>query len=301
MTPATIAMKVGALAATGIVVGRVVYALANAPSRTATTTGLRGLKRQRALAESELWARVEPLVRWLGHRIRGLVTDDLRASIDHKLMLAGDYAGLTAEELVALSILTGIAGTALGALIAWLSGVGEIVTILFGIIGPTLPWMRVSDAANTRLASIKRNLPFFIDLMALSIGAGLDFPGAIRRLVEKASDPDDPIVEEFSLILQSLQLGRTRRAALEEFAERAPLESVREFTNTIIQAEEQGTSIGAALQILAGMARLKRSIEGEEKAAKAGVKMLGPLGLMFLALLMLIVAPAVMTMKDLFK
>ena len=90
---------------------------------------------------------------------------------------------------------------------------------------------------------MNRRLPYAIDLLALGMGAGLDFPGAVRQVVEKSGAPDDPLVEEFTLILQGLNLGRTRRQALEDFAERVPSDAVKEFVGAVVQAELRGNPV----------------------------------------------------------
>ena len=90
------------------------YAVGSAPTRVASRLGLRGLKRQRALQTNELWAAIEPLVRWLGVRISGIPSEEQRAALDRQISLAGDFLGLTAEEYLALHLVSSAAGTALG-------------------------------------------------------------------------------------------------------------------------------------------------------------------------------------------
>jgi tight adherence protein C len=130
------------------------------------------------------------------------------------------------------------------------------------------------------------------------MSAGLDFPGSVRQLVEKSGSPDDPLVEEFTLMLQSLQLGRTRRQALEEFAARAPTYAVIEFVGAVVQAELRGNPLVDVLRIQAEVSRRKRTVRAEESAAKAGVALAGPLILVFLTILILIVAPIVMKLQS---
>jgi tight adherence protein C len=95
------------LAVIAVAVLLAVYAVASAPSRVASRLGMRGLKRQRALQDSAQWGQIEPFVRWLGVRVSGLMSEGMRKSIDHQIALAGDFLGLTPEEYVALSILSG--------------------------------------------------------------------------------------------------------------------------------------------------------------------------------------------------
>jgi len=119
----------------------------------------------------------------------------------------------------------------------------------------------------------------------------------VRQVIEKSSNPDDPLVEEFTLLLQTLNLGRTRKDALAEFARRCPNETVKEFVGSLIQAEERGNPVADVLQIQATSSRTRRSVRAEELAAKAGVQIVGPLMLIFVCIMGLILGPAIMTIK----
>lgn len=272
-----------------------VYGVASAPTRVASRLGLRGLKRQRVLGSNEVWAAIEPLVRWLGVRLSGIPSEEQRAELDRQIGLAGDYMGLTADEYLALTVLSFIGGTAGGVAAGYLLQLGSITVIAGAMLGAVLPYMQISGAAQERLKSISRGLPYVIDLMALSMGAGLDFPGAVRQVVEKSSNPDDPIVEEFTLALQTMNLGRTRKEAMLEFAKRAPVDAVTEFVNSLIQAEERGNPVAEVLTIQAAVSRTRRSVRAEEAAAKAGVAIVGPLMLIFFCVMGLILGPAMLT------
>lgn len=271
------------------------YSIAAAPTRIASRLGLRGLKRQRALAEPGGWSTIEPLVRWLGVRVSGILPEEQRNMLDEQITLAGDYLGITTDEYLALSILSTIAciigGFALGVLAD-----NYTIPMIMGPLGAIGPYMQISGAGQDRLKNVARGLPYVVDLMALGMGAGLDFPGAVRQVVEKSSNPDDPIVEEFTLILQTLNLGRTRKEALAEFAKRCPVETVKEFTGALIQAEERGNPVADVLQIQATSSRMRRSVRAEELAAKAGVAMVGPLVLVFATIMILIMGPMSMSM-----
>ncbi len=275
----------------------VAYTVASAPSSPSNPLGLRGLKRQRVLATNESWARVEPLIRWMGIRVSGILTESQKAALDEQLSLAGDWMGITPEEYVGLSILSGLACAAAGGLMGLLTNLGMLLVIIFGLAGLALPYMQISGAAQDRLKDISRGLPYAIDLMALAMGAGLDFPGAVRQVVQKSSNPEDPMVEEFTLIMQSLNIGRMRKDTLAEFARRAPVDAVKEFCGSLIQAEERGNPVADVLQIQATGSRTRRSVRAEELAAKAGVAMVGPLMLVFAAIMMLILGPMYLQMK----
>jgi len=283
-----------------IVLGVVIfcYTLLSAPTREASRFGLRGLKRQRALANNDTWASIEPLVRWLGVRVSGIPTDEQRAQLDAQIGLAGDFMGITADEYIALTIFSALGGALIGGVAGVMLDLGNITLIAGFALGGSLPYMQISGEAQERLKSVSRGLPYVIDLMALSMGAGLDFPGAVRQVVEKSSNPNDPIVEEFTLVLQTISLGRTRKDCLVEFARRCPSEAVIEFVNSLVQAEERGNPVSEVLSIQAGVSRQRRSVRAEEAAAKAGVAMVGPLMLVFLCVMGLILAPAMMNIQN---
>jgi tight adherence protein C len=276
----------------------VAYVIASAPSSPSSPLGLRGLKRQRVLATNESWARIEPFIRWMGIRCSGIMTPGQRLELDTQLSLAGDWMGITPEEYLGMSILSGIAGALGGGLLGYLTGLGMLMFIILGLLGLVLPYMQISGAAQDRLKDVSRGLPYAIDLMALAMGAGLDFPGAIRQVVQKSSNPEDPMVEEFTLIMQSLNLGRSRKDALTEFARRAPVDAVKEFCGSLVQAEERGNPVADVLQIQATGSRTRRSVRAEELAAKAGVAMVGPLMLVFAAIMMLILGPMYLKLKS---
>lgn len=281
----------------GAAVFAIVYIVAAAPSRVASRLGLRGLKRQRALAENDTWASVEPLVRWLGVRVSGLPNEEQYRTLDEQIGLAGDFMGLTADEFLALMVLGGFGGAVAGGFLGWLYQMGALPVLIITPVGLALPYMQIAGIAQDRLKQVSRGLPYVVDLMALCMGAGLDFPGTIRQVIDKSSNPSDPIVEEFTLISQGIQLGRSRRDLLLEFAKRAPVEAVKEFTGALIQAEERGNPVADVLQIQASASRMRRSVRAEEGAAKAGVMMVGPLMLVFGTVMCLVGGPMFLSMQ----
>jgi tight adherence protein C len=284
--------------AVGLALFSLTYAAIAAPLGDGKRMGLRGLKRRKALEAGELWASIEPLVRWFGMRVSGMMSEEFKESINHQVSLAGDFMGLLPEEVIGLSIVACLFGIVMGFALGALSGMGGLLVVGCGVLGAFGPYLTISSAGEDRLKEMNRRLPYGIDLLALGMGAGLDFPGAVKQVVEKSGAPDDPLVEEFTLILQSLQLGRTRRQALEEFARRVPSDAVKEFVGAVVQAELRGNPVASVLRIQAEVSRQRRSVRAEEAAAKAGVAMVGPLMLVFVAILLLIIAPMVMQVQQ---
>ena len=291
MTPTVQAILALALASAFSSVLLAMYALATAPVQAPVRLGLRGLKRVRSLEQNAAWAQIEPLVRWIAARVGPLVRGDLRSRLDRDITLAGDFWGLTPEEYVGLSALSCAGGFLLGAVISAVFDKPAIWIVLSGPVGAMLPYLHLSGLAQERTKRIQNGLPYVIDLLSLALSAGLDFPGSLRQVVDKASDADDPLVEEVGYILQELQIGKTRRQALIEFKNRVPGESVNEFVSAIVQAEERGNPLAEVLRIQATSSRQRRSVRGEEAAAKAGIKLIGPALMVFAACIIIIAGP----------
>jgi tight adherence protein C len=169
--------------------------------------------------------------------------------------------------------------------------IGGIFVFMLGAFGGLMPHLQVTGEIERRFKQVNRGLPHTIDLVALTMSAGLDFPGAMRQVTEKTADRRDAIYEELNRILQELELGRTRKQALLAFADRCPTEAVRDFTSSVVQAEEKGNPLAEVLQIQATMLRMRRSVAAEESAARAGVLMMGPLMLIFATIMLIILGP----------
>jgi tight adherence protein C len=273
--------------------GLLAYVALCSPSRRPGVLGIRGLKRQRALQDSA-WRKVEPLVRWLGYRVSGVPSDRQNEAIDRQLVLAGDYLGLTPAEYVALNVLSVMGGVAIANAVGRFIKASPVMMAAVMLFVAAIPYLLVSGEIVKRQKWIARRLPGAIDLIALAMSAGLDFPGAVRQVVDKSSDPYDPLIEELGFVLHKLGLGRTRRQALEEFAGRVPVEVVLEFVGAVAQAEERGHPVAGVLQIQATQSRQRRSVRAEENAAKAGVALALPLILVFISILILILAPIIL-------
>jgi tight adherence protein C len=278
-----------------------VYMVACAPTTLPNLRGVRGARRARALRDNALFAAAEPMIRWLAVRVRPFTPEGAYRTLEKQLMLAGDFLGLLPEEFLALTLVSGLAGVGVGLGYAALLGKSVLYPILVGLLAAAVPYLELSGREHERRRLASNGLPHAVDLITLSLSAGLDFPASVRQLVEKSGRPDDPLIEEFGLLLQALELGKTRQEALSEFAVRIPTESVRELVFAIIQAEERGNPLGRVLSIQAEVSRQHRSQRAEEAAARASVKLMAPLVLMFTAILLLMVTPMVFELSQSFS
>ncbi|HWM84213.1 MAG TPA: type II secretion system F family protein [Kofleriaceae bacterium] len=281
----------GAVAALGLALAMVSFLMALTPPAHSPRLGLRGLKRREALSRGGLFASVEPLVRFAAGLIARLPIPRLRRRLESQLTHAGDLLGLTPDEYMALSVLSAL-GFFLAAL-ALRDVIGDSPAVLVLVVGTgaLLPQLRVNGETQRRQRQVDRALPVAIDLAALCMGAGLDFPGALRQIIDKSLSPDEPLHEELGRILSLLELGRTRREALESFAERVPTDAVRDFVSSVVQSEEKGNPLVEVLRIQARMLRMRRSLNAEQAASRAGVMMMIPLMLIFASIILILLGP----------
>lgn len=197
-------------------------------------------------------------------------------SIRRKLLMAGQPFGLQPMEFVALQQLSALLTILLGGLA--LASIGQMnvlwVFVLAGA-GAVLPRFWLSETINARHKAILRALPYNTDLLTLCVEAGLDFMGAMKTVVEKS--PPGPLTEEFYQVLQEIKMGKTRREALEDMAERVNLPAITAFVSALVQADRLGTPLGEALRIQAEQRRTERFQRAEKMAQEAPVKLMFPL------------------------
>lgn len=287
-------VSVIALTLTTIGFGVGAYVLAVVPSTPRPAVGSRGAKRAQALQAGGSFAGIEPAMRRVAGWVTNVPLGRMRTSLDRWLVHAGEPLGLSAEETIALSLLGATAFGGLGGALAAVVDGGAEVAALGALLGASLPYVRLGSDRTRRRTEIDRGLPAAIDLASLSMGAGLDFPGALTQVVGYWGR-EDALHEELSRVLRQLEIGHTRRQALLEFESRCPTDAVRSFVGAVVQAEEKGTPLAEVLRIQAGMLRMRRTVKAEEAAARAGVLMMGPLVLLLIAILLLLLGPFIVS------
>ena len=211
--------------------------------------------------------------------------EKFRSRLAKRLIAAGFEGVLSSEEYMALKMLVPVifGGIWLGLVILLLTSLPNPVLhkLRFGLclFGPVYfllyPWLWLRQALRARHHAIRRALPFTLDLLTLSVEAGMDFMSALQRNVERARI--DALNEELIRVLREIQLGKTRRQALRDMSTRVDLSDLRSVVNALVQADELGVSIGAILRIQADQIRQKRFDRAERLANEAPVKMLFPL------------------------
>ena len=221
--------------------------------------------------------------------------------VSTRLLAAGLGRTLSPTAFLAFKSGLAIGGFALGAVfggaVTGARGVLFFSLVLagFGFIGPDF---LVSAKARSRKDRIRAELPDALDLMAVSVEAGMGFDGAISKLTEHMKGP---LADEFALTLSEIRIGETRQDALKKLAERTGTPELASFVRAIIQADQLGISLGRILRVQATDSRLKRQAAAEEKAMKAPIKMLFPTVMfIFPAMFLVILGPAFLNLSKIF-
>jgi tight adherence protein C len=253
---------------------------------------LEELELQQPLAERVL----RPIVQRLSRIASRGDSGGLIARADAKLEKAGYPGGLRGADWMGVKILSTIVlGVAVGLLMLL---VGKVqLALIFGIAGAGLGYMApefwLGGRARKRSFAMVLQLPDALDLLTISVEAGLGFDAALAKVVEKM---EGPLITEFRQALAEIRMGRTRRDALRDVVARADSQPISNFIGAIVQAEQLGVPIAKVLQIQSQQLRVERRQRAEELAAKAPVKMLFPMvGCIFPTIFIVILGPAIIT------
>jgi tight adherence protein C len=214
-------------------------------------------------------------LRQLGTFNRRFMWPSYEAKVRRKLIKAGEPAQLRPEEVMAMQEIGFVVGALMGLIIGNAMDYLVAGMLLGAVLGLFYPQMWINDQVKKRHHLITRALPYNLDLLTLSVEAGLDFTGALGKVVEKGKP--GPLREEFQMVLKQLKMGKTREEALKMMVARVDLPSLTTFVTALIQADKMGTSLGKVLRIQSTQLRIERTQRAEKLANEAPVKMLFPL------------------------
>ena len=281
----------------------ITYGIAARPSEDAVQARLSQLVVQpKSLEEMEMqlpfYERVmRPMIQRLS-RIGRRQDGGMIARTDAKLEKAGYPGGLRGADWVGVKFLSLIGFAILGLILGLILTGGTLVAaLLFVLVGAAIgyiaPEFWLGRKMRARSLAMTLQLPDALDLLTISVEAGLGFDAALAKVVEKM---EGPLVDEFRQALAEVRMGRSRRDALRDVATRADAQPVTNFIGAIVQAEQLGVPIAKVLQIQSNQLRIERRQRAEEAAAKAPVKMLFPMvGCIFPTIFIVILGPAVVT------
>ena len=291
---------IAAIAAAAVLL--ITIGLATRPGKDAVQQRLEQLVVQpKSLEEYELQQpfferALRPLIKRLARAGRRGDQGGIIARTDAKLEKAGCPGGLRGADWMGVKLLAAIAFAVLGFLLGLLLR-GVTGGLFFSLVGAGVGFMGpefwLGRRIRSRAMGMVLQLPDALDLLTISVEAGLGFDAALAKVVEKM---EGPLVAEFRQALAEIRMGRTRRDALRDVAKRADSQPISNFIGAIVQAEQLGVPIAKVLQIQSNQLRIERRQRAEEAAAKAPVKMLFPMvGCIFPTIFIVILGPAIVT------
>lgn len=238
------------------------------------------------------------------HLGRKMVRADTATKLQYRLDVAGNPPGWGVSRLIGLKMV-GLFGLGIVTFF-YLSAVSGlpflrvvIITGLMAAFGYVLPNILLYNAGEKRSKMMRNALPDAIDLLTVSVEAGLGFDSAVSRV---ALNTTGPLSEEFARLLQEMQLGVGRTEAMRAMSERSSIQDLKSFCMAMVQADSLGIPIGRVLRVQSAEMRVKRRQRAEEKAQQVPVKIMIPLVLFILPCLFLIVmGPAALSMMEMFS
>ena len=256
--------------------------------------------REQEMDESFSKRALVPVLSGAARVARRVTPLDARDRLTRKLLLAGSPAGWDAERVMAFKIIGLVAGFVLGFVVGTSTGLSPMITILvaglFTFAGFIAPDSIVNGRVEDRQREILRTLSDTLDLLTISVEAGLSLNASISQVVQNVPGV---LSQEFARMLQEIQLGVNRADAFRHLAERTDVEELNAFALAMIQADVFGVSIAGVLRTQAEQLRIKRRQRAEAKAQQIPVKIVFPLILCVLpALFVVIVGPGAIRIVD---
>jgi tight adherence protein C len=241
-----------------------------------------------------------PMIRASAQAVSRFTPQRAMETTRHNLDLAGNPNNWSATEFMGIRGLAGLLMAALTFAVTMLADVGVTRQIFFtvgmGLLGFFLPVLWLGNRIRRRQDEIVKTLPDALDLLTISVEAGLPFDGAMQRVAEKWNNE---LSRAFDRMLTEMRVGKTRREALRDMADRMEVPDVTSFVAALIQADQLGISIAKVLRIQSEQMRIKRRQRAEEKAQQAPVKMLFPMTfLIFPTILIVILGPAFLALRE---
>jgi tight adherence protein C len=241
---------------------------------------------------------LRPLANRLSGSMSRVASSSFQERTEKRLALAGNPGNLRTADWLGVKAVGAVVGALIFALLFIVIGVLKLPPILrfampvIGLmLGYTIPEFWLGGQVRKRQHLILLQIPDALDLLTISVRAGLGFDAALGKVVEKLNGP---LTDEFRRALAEVRVGKARREALRDIIPRTEVPPLTNFIGAIIQAEQLGVSISKVLQVQSEQLRIERRQRAEEQAAKAPIKMLFPLvGCIFPSLFIVILGPAI--------
>lgn len=259
----------------------------------------------RTLADMSFRERIiDPLRESIEQSLVRLAPRELRNMMEKMIFHLGVQESWSVNRLAAGWVISVVVGLLLALLMVWNSSLQipqKMAILLLGAAGGALlPFMVLQSAIRRRQAALRRQLPEFLDMLCVSVQAGLSFDGALAKIVARMKGP---VVDEFSRALRDMEFGMTRQHTLTQLANRCDLEEMYLFTSSVIQSEHLGTSMSKTLKQQADNMRDRHRQWVRAEAMRAPVKIIFPLVFfIFPSIFVMVIFPAALSLlKNLSK
>jgi tight adherence protein C len=237
---------------------------------------------------------IKPLAGRLSGAVARITSSSFTERTEKRLAMAGNPGDMKVSDWLGIKVIA--SGVFAGVLFILFGVLGGDITqgLLMGLLGAGIgyigPEFWLGRRVKARQKAILIQIPDALDLLTISVRAGLGFDAALGKVVEKMKGP---LVDEFRRALAEVRVGKARREALRDIVPRTEVQPLSNFISAIIQAEQLGVSISKVLQVQSEQLRIERRQRAEEQAAQAPIKMLFPLvGCIFPSLFVVILGPA---------
>ena len=237
------------------------------------------LEEEDALARPFSERLVKPFFQSVGQTLANLLPGEIRSNIEKKITYAGKQQNMNFPRFVTIQVLlAALIFILFMAIFSFLpditAEIAFLLSLLLGLIGLFLPVVSLNSMAAKRQLKIQKSLPDFLDLLLVSVDAGLGFDMALKRVTNQM---EGPLSQETARALEEIRIGRSREEALRGIVYRTGVPDLSTFISAIIQAEQLGTNIASTLRIQANTMRQKRRQRAEKAAMQAPIKMIFPM------------------------
>jgi tight adherence protein C len=252
------------------------------------------------LSESFYDRIIMPTIEYLSSIMVRYAPNNTMEQLELKLLRAGSPNDWSAADFLGVRGLSALLTSGLPFLLFLSAGLLDMqrlgMVAFFLVFGLYMPNTWLDRKIKDRQKNVQKALPDALDLMTVSVEAGLAFDSALQKVAQKW---DNELSEAFERVTQEMRLGRTRREAMRDMGERIDLEDMSAFVAAVLQADSLGVSMSKVLRIQSEQMRIRRRQRAEEEANKAPLKMLFPMVfLIFPSLFVVLLGPAVLQLRE---
>lgn len=241
---------------------------------------------------------IVPLLRRFEKFMVRFAPSGIHNTVEQKLMLAGLQEKWSANGFITMWLICMAVFFGISYIVITKKGLPTMQSILFAwlcvLVGALLPFSMLNSSIRKRQKAIDKQLPEVLDLLSVSVRAGLSFDGALRKITDRMKGP---LIEEFKRMQQDVRMGAPRARALQAVAKRCDVDDLYLFITAVIQAERLGTSMGKTLNAQADNMRERRRQKAKAEALKAPVKIVFPLVVfIFPAIFVVVLLPSALSL-----